>query len=158
MSQSNNLKSDFRELMLNILWLLFSFRGRITREVYWLGNILLTVTSVLILRVYLHGSFVIDPTIPVQISDPQFIEFIFGQILQNRPNVLVIIPIFVITVVWGSLAIVAKRAHDQNLPGWLGLLIFVPIQFFPILVMIFFGIFKGDSYPNKYGKVANSRQ
>ena len=158
MTQSTNLKNDFRELMLNILWLLFSFKGRITREVYWLGNILLAVGSVLIMRIYLHGSFFIDETMPNQIGDPQFLENIFNQILQNRPNVLVIAPIFAIVMIWSSLAIVAKRAHDQNLPGWVALLIFVPIQFFPLLVMIFFGIIKGDRNPNKYGKIANTRQ
>ena len=86
MTQSTNLKNDFRELMLNILWLLFSFKGRITREVYWLGNILLAVGSVLIMRIYLHGSFFIDETMPNQIGDPQFLENIFNQILQNRPK------------------------------------------------------------------------
>ena len=158
MTQSNNFKNDFRELMLNVLWLLFSFRGRITREVYWLGNILLTVVSVLLLRIYLHGSFVIEAGMPNQFSDPQFLEYIVSQILQNRPNVLVIMPIIAVLMIWSSLAIVAKRAHDQNLPGWVALLIFVPIQFFPILVMVFFGIIKGDNNPNKYGKVANIRE
>ena len=144
--------------MLNVLWLLFSFKGRITREVYWLANILLATVSVIIMRVYLHGSFVLNQSTPNQISDPQMLESIFSQILQNRPNFLVVAPILIIIMGWSSLAIVAKRAHDQNLTGWFALLIFVPIQFFPILVMIFFGIFKGDSNPNKYGQIANKRQ
>ena len=87
-----------------------------------------------------------------------FLEIFISQILQNNPNVLLILPIFLIILVWSSLAIVAKRAHDQNLPGWLALLLFVPFLFIVALVIVFFGVYKGDSNPNKYGQIANKRQ
>ena len=157
MAQTNNLKAELHDLMLNVLWLLFSFKGRITREAYWLGNILLTMV-VFNIQVYLSRLYELNEINQGQISNTELLESIITQILQNNSNVFLILPILVIALGWSSLAILAKRAHDQNITGWVALTIFIPIQFFPILVMIFFGVIKGNSSPNKYGNVANIRQ
>jgi len=55
-----------------------------------------------------------------------------------------------ILIVYPSMMINIKRAHDRNRTGWFSLLLLFPIiSFWPLIE---FGFLKGDETENKYGE------
>ena len=115
--------------------LLFSFKGRIPRSVYWLKFILpFTILSWVL----------------------QFVDISLGTMLVVDPNagdagrIGYISLAFGILIIYPSLAVMAKRCHDRGRSGWFLLVLLVPIvQIWPMIVVAFL---KGTSGPNKYGE------
>jgi uncharacterized membrane protein YhaH (DUF805 family) len=80
------------------LWLLFSFKGRISRYDY--------IVRFLLPLLLVEG----------------IVAVLVPPLLFNA----VMVPIFLITT-WPSLAVGAKRCHDRGRSGWFQLLLLVPI-------------------------------
>jgi uncharacterized membrane protein YhaH (DUF805 family) len=52
-----------------------------------------------------------------------------------------------------NLAVAARRMQDQDLPGWIGIILVVGgmVFTFPYLIMAVFGFISGTSGPNQFG-------
>lgn len=130
-----------------LLWLLFDFRGRISREVFWLSNVLVFVFALLVFRPYIVAFF------------DQTIEQTSGQIEQSVNLLLYqmwinpITMVLILVMQWCQLVILAKRAHDRNLTGLISLLLLLP--YINLGMLLIFGIIKGDPKPNRFGPVPN---
>jgi uncharacterized membrane protein YhaH (DUF805 family) len=112
--------------------LLFSFKGRIGRANYWLGQVLALVIFVLFL---LAASAGFDLSGAGEVKDsPLLGRAIFGLLALN---------------IYMSLAIHAKRFHDRGQSGWWQLIALVP--FGGLYVLIVCGFLRGDEGPNEYG-------
>ena len=83
---------------MSILELLFSFKGRIGRRLFWLGILI----PVCIIAILLHF-------LPLT-QDPMYIIYIF----------------FYLIMAWIGTAGFTKRLHDCNQSGWLQLLFYIP--------------------------------
>ena len=72
---------------------------------------------------------------------------------EEGTSLVVLLILFLINIVLGLMwfAVLAKRAHDRNHPGWYPIVVGV----IPILgmawLLIEFGFFSGTDGPNKYG-------
>lgn len=109
-------------------WVFLRFDGRISREVYWLGLM--------------------------------FLWSVFGMFLsmfQNVPDMRVIAAfglfLHVLFMIWATVALVVKRAHDKGLPGVVAFLLVVP--FLGEMTVIYLGVVAGDPGPNPFGRAAN---
>ncbi len=51
-----------------------------------------------------------------------------------------------------SIAVMVRRLHDDNISGWLGLILLVPLIGF--LVILYFMVIEGTQGPNKFGNPA----
>lgn len=127
------------------LWALFGFDGRLSREPYWLGFLL----------VFLVVTFATAPLAAptedegVLISPVTFIVFI--------------------AAIWAQFALAVKRLHDRDLSGWFCLILFAPILvmatplFIPLATIVNFGFFgaigllPGTPAANRYGPGPNRR-
>jgi len=104
-------------------WLYFSFEGRINRAKFWLGGIILWLVAVILL------------SITVAINSG-FMWFITS--------------IFMLVIIWPSLALSIKRWHDRNKSGWwifIGLVPFIG----GIWALVETGFLPGTVGPNEYG-------
>jgi len=104
--------------------LLFSFEGRVNREPYWL--------FVLFMFIGMSISTVID--IKTTGQDTGFISVIF-----------------VLLILWPSLAIQVKRWHDRDKSGWWVLINFIPI-IGPIWALVENGFLAGTAGTNRFGE------
>lgn len=52
-----------------------------------------------------------------------------------------------------NLSVAARRMQDQDIPGWVGILLVIggAVLTFPILIMAVFGFIPGTRGPNKFG-------
>src|SRR6187431_3264818 len=116
-------------------WLLFSFEGRITRGKYWLASLALTAP----LLVLLIPTLILSQTSAEDGGPPVAILILFG-----------LLGIYVLAILWSSLAIAVKRWHDRNKSGWWVLIGLVPyIGSFWTLIEC--GCLAGTQGPNQYG-------
>jgi uncharacterized membrane protein YhaH (DUF805 family) len=90
----------------DFVWYFLSFKGRISRQEYWLGYVGLIVVLVLLVRPMLD--FWLDLQSPHETRFPD--EFGLSQWLP--------IWLAVFIVLWPFSAIYAKRLHDLNASGW----------------------------------------
>lgn len=103
-------------------YLLFSLDGRISRQPYWIGMLIILMASVVL-------KMALGPMFDVTVN-----EFI----AQRRPEEAVRLDILVnLIVLWPSLAITIKRLHDRNRPATWGIVLY--ILFGIMIVMEFFG-------------------
>lgn len=109
---------------MNLMWLLFSFKGRINRQPYWLFT-LCTVALILI------GSLLLSIDITKRGGMKSLVLGLF--------------------FLWPSLSVQAKRWHDRNKSAWWLLINIVPIVG-PIWALIENGCLPGTSGENRYGK------
>jgi uncharacterized membrane protein YhaH (DUF805 family) len=109
-----------------LMWLLFSFRGRIPRRFYWGAT--LGATAVFF-AVIVGFSVVLGDEHPV--------------------TPFVILPLYVL-VVWIGLAVEVKRWHDLNKPGWWCLIRIIPLVG-PVWVLVEAGCLRGTEGPNNFG-------
>ena len=101
----------------------FSWQGRISRKTYWVFSMPLALIA------FLSG--LLSPE-----ENADFPWFIFIIIL--------------IILLYPSLVINIKRAHDRNRTGWFSLVLIVPIiSLWPLIEL---GFLKGSDGPNKYGE------
>jgi uncharacterized membrane protein YhaH (DUF805 family) len=108
---------------LDLVDLLFSFKGRVSRLPYWTLNLI--VLSILLTPLFIEHSY----------TDEQL------QIFEN---------IMILITFWPLLAIQIKRWHDRNKPAWWVLINFVPV-IGVIWVLIELGFLRGTQGANDYG-------
>ncbi len=94
-------------MLRNVLFLFFSFRGRINRRQWWLGQV---VTLVLMALVAAPLAYLVIP----RIENAEIVVFLY------------LSAIFLGT--WTNFAINIKRLHDRNRTGWWQLLYFICIS------------------------------
>ncbi|MDQ0316652.1 DUF805 domain-containing protein [Amorphus orientalis] len=115
----------------NVIWVVFGFDGRISREPYWLGFLLVSLLASIALTPY----------------RPQGDE----QVMMDA-GFLVILCV----ALWSELALVVKRLHDRGLSGWFAALLFVPLL--NLVVFIVLGLLPGEKGPNAFGPAPNTRK
>ena len=105
-------------------WFLFSVEGRISRKPYWIFVVIVTLGAVVL-------SFFEGATINIKkVNDAQII--------------------YLILMLWPSVAVQAKRWHDRNRSAFWVLIFFVPIVG-PIWSLIELGFLPGTHGPNEFG-------
>jgi uncharacterized membrane protein YhaH (DUF805 family) len=109
----------------DLLWLLFSFEGRIPRRVFWATTLALTVGF----YAALFAVFAIVP--PTK---------------ENVPLALVV----VLPAAWSSLAVQSKRWHDRNKSGAWIFVGCIPV-IGPLIAFIETGLLRGTVGRNDYG-------
>jgi len=107
---------------MDIFNLLLSTKGRINREDFWIGTLLITVINLVMMIV-------------ARLSD--------------SAAALAIVVVFSLLSVWPSLAIQIKRWHDVDKSGWWMLVNLVP--FGSLYALYQCGFVKGTEGPNQYG-------
>ena len=115
----------------SVLWALIGLDGRVSREVFWLGNLLCAFLGTALLRPYL--------------DETGMLHFNMGMIA----------PLVFVALAWTELALVVKRLHDRGLTGWLAGMVFVPIL--GVLPFFIVGLLPGQRGPNLYGPDTNTR-
>lgn len=109
---------------MNWAWLLFSFKGRISRKPFWVFNLIVFIGGILL------GMF-------TELSD---------DITQmTRPQIM-----FMIWILWPSLAVQAKRWHDVNKSALWVFINIIPL-IGPLWAIIVNGFFRGTAGPNRFG-------
>ena len=103
------------------MWLLFSFKGRINRRPYWMFNLCIFVAGLM------FGLF-IEPTKEI-----------------NKYQLL-----FMLWILWPSLAVQAKRWHDINKSALWLFINLIPVAG-PLWALIENGFIPGTRGPNRYG-------
>ena len=117
---------------------LFSFDGRFDRKTWWGCQALI----LLLLGLSLGPLLGVSPAEGEE-AGPLFAVAVLWMIVTILPTI------------WIGYAVSAKRFHDLGRSGWWVLLHFIPwIGGFIILVWL--GIFPGDSFRNEYGPVPGS--
>jgi len=116
---------------------LFSFQGRLRRSEWWL--IRLVVLGALVAAVALVA--VVDAA--TGLTGEGSVDLLLG---------LVLLAGFAV-VVWIELAAGVKRLHDQDLSGWMIVLILIP-GVGALFALIVLGILDGTAGPNDYGPSA----
>lgn len=107
-------------------WMLYSFKGRLTRQPFIIANIVIGLLLLL--------------------SNDLFIE------AGLRRQHLTFFSLFLVNIflIWAYLAVSAKRFHDLNHSAWLLLLNLIPYAGY-FIVLIYGGLVKGVEYDNQYG-------
>ena len=114
-----------------------SFNGRIGRKAFWLFTVALIVLFVILSVVMGAGMATagVDPTTgqPVMPSVPIWLWIVY------------------LVVLWPSLAVQAKRWHDQDRSAWWILVNFVPFVG-GLISLIMCGFIAGTPGPNRFGE------
>ncbi len=114
-------------------YLFGSFDGRIGRQQWWLGTVVLMVASWII-------SFVIQMFAGA--PDPAT-----GQM---NTGALIILLVVMIPFIYASVALSVKRWHDRGKSGWWYLIVLVPI-IGGLWALVENGFLRGTEGPNQYG-------
>jgi uncharacterized membrane protein YhaH (DUF805 family) len=104
-------------------WLLFSFKGRISRRSWWLWGAAVTIGMAMYLTVVLR----------------------VAGVTKEHTDLLVNL-----LLLWPALAISVKRWHDRDKPAWWALIAFVPVIGW-IWVLIENGLLRGTDGANRFG-------
>lgn len=102
-------------------WLLFSFQGRVGRKPFWIFNLCIFTSGLIFGLVAMPGQ---------EISRYQLM--------------------FMLWVLWPSLAVQAKRWHDVNKSALWILINFIPVAG-PLWALIENGFRRGTTGPNRFG-------
>ena len=119
-------------LMTAYQWLFFGFRGRISRQAYWL-------TFFFIVAIL---GFALQPTI-----DPE------TGALSLRGGALAVAAMLVAII--ANIAIGVKRLHDFNAPGLFAVTLFVPGL--SVIATLIIGLVPGNRGPNRFGEAPDIR-
>ena len=120
-------------------YILTSFSGRINRQPFWLGLVLVLVAELVVFYAVssLFGTYTTtDGTTPPGMS--------------FSPIGWLIMAILYIAVVWVGLAIQVKRWHDRDKSGWWCLIGLVPL-IGGIWALVECGFLRGTEGPNRFG-------
>jgi uncharacterized membrane protein YhaH (DUF805 family) len=112
------MELDYKELFLTA-------DGRLNRQPYWIGSIIVTVVN-LVLR--------------------SIVSLIFGAGVIGSLLSLII----ALAVLYPAICVLIKRFHDRDKSGWWSLLILVPIIGW-IWIFVEAGCLPGTVGPNQYG-------
>ena len=107
---------------------LFSFRGRINRLQWWMGELIIVL--------------------PAAVVADDLTEKLFDDIATCLQIISVCIAL--VLLCWLDLALSAKRYHDMGKSGWRQWISIIPV-IGRIWVLIELGFFRGEDRPNKYG-------
>lgn len=112
-----------------LVWAMFALDGRVSREVFWLGNVMAGFINI---------------GLAVNFNDPS-----------GLPVLSPLFPILFVPLLWTEIALTVKRLHDRGLSGWFAILLAVPIL--GILAFVVVGLLPGNPGPNAYGPGPNQR-
>jgi uncharacterized membrane protein YhaH (DUF805 family) len=118
-----------------------SFKGRINRQPFWLGLLVLMIVST-ILQFILFGIFGAS-MMGSGSQDP-------AVIMQEMSAMMAPLGILLLLTLWPSLAIYTKRWHDRDKSGWWSLIMFIPL-IGAIWMLIELGFLRGTDGPNRFG-------
>ena len=122
--------------------LLFDFRGRISREMWWLSKVALIAVPVLLALMIGWMIELLWYFVPVSRFDTvDALDSPLGSIV----GAMVVLSWF-----WTSTVLNIKRFHDRNLSGWLLLVGLIPV-IGAIFNFVHLGFLRGDSGRNRYG-------
>lgn len=108
-----------------LIWLLLSWRGRLSRAGFWLG---MAVTFVLFLLI---GALAPDPAQGEAAGNP-------------------LIALLLLLAMWIGTCVAIKRLHDRDKPGWWVLIGMIPMVGL-IYLFVELGLLPGTPGPNQYG-------
>lgn len=111
---------------MSITQLLFSTQGRATRTQYWLFSICSGLLS-----------FV-----------PLLLDLALGT-FNEEIGLGILTTLYSLALIYPSIAVLIKRAHDRDHSGWYVLLMFIPL--INIVISIELAFFGGTSGSNQYG-------
>lgn len=114
-----------------LLWLLFSFRGRISRSIYWPA-----LLALICINFALSFELVGMTEEEVQGSLPLVLFFI------------------ALGALYANFAISVKRLHDIGYAGFLSLAVIIPLV--NVAFSVWVGILPGTAGPNSYGDAADT--
>ncbi len=119
-----------------------SFDGRIGRQSWWLGSIVLIVLQwvVMLILSLVAGSGMMNAMDP---NNPQAMGQAMGAF--SIPFIII-----VLVFLWPGLALYAKRWHDRGKSGWWTLIMLVPF-IGALWALVECGFLKGTEGPNQYG-------
>jgi len=124
-NNENNEKDDKNKAdRIKGLWLLFSFKGRIGRKPYWIFSLMIFVSGL--------------------------IFGIFSEPVENLDEISTAQIMFMLWMIWPSMAVQAKRWHDLDKSGLWVLINFIPFVG-PIWALYENGFKPGTSGPNRFG-------
>lgn len=135
-----------------VVWALFRFDGRLSRQSYWLSLVFVWLVGKIALSPYDHLFASM-----LQGAEPGEIEGLVGS-----PVPLIIV---LAVYLFSQLAIIIKRLHDLGLTGWYALVLLIPIvPIHPamlfglsVLLLIMLGVVPGSRTANRYGPAPDSR-
>ena len=114
-----------------IVWLLFGFKGRISRSVYWLAYVFL-------IGVQRRAGRPVVRRRAGELPRP----------CRRRSR-----PFVILGTLYSNLAIAVKRLHDVGYSGFLAFALFIPLVNFAFTIWV--GILPGTAGPNAYGDVTD---
>ena len=115
-----------------------SYEGRIGRQTWWLGAIVLMVLQWILMAILGgFGASAIDPNNPDAAAAAMM-------------NAMVPIGIAFLVFLWPTFALYTKRWHDRDKSGWWSLIILVPI-IGGIWALVECGFLHGTEGPNSFG-------
>ena len=130
---------DFKNLFL-------SFDGRISRQPWWIGLIVLWIIQMI---AYFILMMVFGSSMPA--VDPTMTEEQQAQVMmQSMSGMMIPLIILLLLFIWPALALYAKRWHDRNKSGWWSLIALVPI-IGGFWMLIELGFLRGTEGSNNYG-------
>ena len=120
--------------------LLFSFRGRINRQRFWLSLIGVSVVVLIVqAAIFLpYRDLIANSPMDGGQIDPALLPLFGG------------LALLTLVSLWPGLAIYAKRWHDRNKSGWWTLIMLVPLVG-PIWFLVETGFLRGTLGPNRFG-------
>ncbi len=121
---SISMEIEAKELKKSGAWLLFSFKGRISRKPFWIFNLFIFLAGILF-AIFTEPAENIN-----EITKSQFL--------------------FMLWMLWPSMAVQAKRWHDRNKSALWLLINFIPIAG-PLWSLIENGFLPGTPGTNKFG-------
>jgi LSD1 subclass zinc finger protein len=130
-SQRTEPPQGFDQRHNQLLWILFSLKGRVGRVIYWF-----------ILPVGILGLFFFAGT--PSSKDGGSSEEVVAPFLMCMRLVGLIL-------VWSYFAVAVKRYHDLNKAGWWALIAFIPV-FGPIWQLVELAFYPGTPGPNRFDR------
>jgi uncharacterized membrane protein YhaH (DUF805 family) len=116
------------------IWLFFSFSGRVSRWVYFLAIMLVTIVVV-----FPYYRFLLVP------------EESEAAAMWGTTFVLVFA-----ASLWPHVALSVKRFHDFNREGFFAIALFIPVV--SVITFFILCLYPGDRGANRFGSVTNSRR
>ncbi len=121
-------------------YILTSFSGRLNRQPFWLGVVLVVVVELVVF----YAVYALFGTSSVPTEDTM------APGMSVSPIGWLILGIVYIGVIWAGLALQIKRWHDRDKSGWWCLVGLVPL-IGSIWVIVECGFLQGTAGPNRFG-------
>ncbi|TWU39371.1 DUF805 domain-containing protein [Novipirellula artificiosorum] len=116
---------DDRATHFDLLWILFSLRGRIPRSIFWAASVLGPLLFLVIWGIAISA-------------------------LGDSSIVGLVSLVLLFAFIWSALAVGVKRLHDLGMSGWWMILGFLP-GIGQVFMSFYVGLQKGTRGPNRFG-------